>query len=62
MKRYDSGMFKKGVIYICCVHTMKAWRRIRGMAPPILNLGCGWSSVVNFTPGLFTPGEISGIH
>ena len=50
MKRYDSGMFKKGNIYIYFVHTMKAWRRSRDMAQPILNLGSGWSSVVNFTP------------
>jgi hypothetical protein len=29
MKRYDSGMFKKGNIYIYFVHTMKAGRRSR---------------------------------
>jgi hypothetical protein len=50
MKGYDSGLFKKGNIYICCFHVMKACRRFRGMTPLILNLGSGWSSVVNFTP------------
>jgi len=34
-------VFKKGDIYICPVHTMKAWRRSRGMAQLILNLGSG---------------------
>ena len=36
LKRCDTGMFKKGNIYIYCVHAMKAWGRSRGMAPLIL--------------------------
>lgn len=32
-------------------HTMKAYSRSRGTDPLILNIGTGWRSVVNITPG-----------
>jgi len=32
------------------IHTLKAHRGSRGIAPLILNLGTGWRSAVNFTP------------
>jgi hypothetical protein len=57
MKRYDSRMFKKGDIYSYCVHTMKTWRRSRGMAQLTLNLGSGWSSVLTSPPATLPPGK-----
>jgi hypothetical protein len=32
------------------VHAMKAYRRSRGIAPRILNLGTRWTSVLSFRP------------
>jgi hypothetical protein len=34
---------------------VKAHREGSGIAPHILDLGTGWKSVVNFTPGRFAP-------
>jgi hypothetical protein len=39
---------KKGKVVL--LHSMKAYRRSRGIAPLILNLGAIWRRVVNFTP------------
>jgi hypothetical protein len=37
---------------------MKAYRRTRGIAPPLfLNLDTRWKWVVNFMPSHFTPGD-----
>jgi hypothetical protein len=41
------------------VHAMKAFTRIGGIAPLILNLDTGWSSVINFMPQPLYPREIT---
>jgi len=41
---------------------MKAQRRSRGIAVPIINLGNSWGHVVSAKPLLLYPGEDPGTH
>jgi hypothetical protein len=41
------------------VHTMKAFTRTGGIAPLILNLDTGWSSVISFMPQPLYPRDIT---
>ena len=50
---------KKGKVF--SVHVMKAYRKSRGVVP-LISLGTIWRSVVNLTPGRFTPGKEPVTH
>jgi hypothetical protein len=53
----DTRLLCKGKVVP--VHTMKAYRRSRGMAPFILHLGARWRRVVNFTPKATLPPSLN---
>jgi len=49
---------QKGEVFL--IHAIKAYRGKRGIAPPILNLGIRWRTVINVTFRPFNPGKESG--